>query len=377
MGLEGFDEDGGGFSAADAGAGDGELAATASEFVEGGHDQAGASGADWVADGDGSAVDIEFFVGDAEFAGGIHGDDGEGFVDFEEVDVINGFTGSFEQVFDRGGRGGGEPLGFLGELAIGDDFADGFETVLFNRFGGGENHGGGSVVDGASVAGGGHTFFAESGAKFGEFVDASATGFFVLADGDGVAFALGDFDGRDFASEFIGGALGATVAFGGEFVEFFAGEVLFAGALVAARAHVDVVVRIPEAVVDHEVDGGLVAHAHTGSGGGESIGGVGHGFHATGDDDVSIAAFDGLRGHHDGFHAGAADFVDGGAGYAVGDSGAFGGLSGRGLAESAAEDVAHEDFIDLVGFYVSGFEGGFDGVGSELRGGEVGEGALK
>ena len=57
--------------------------------------------------------------------------------------------------------------------------------------------------------------------------------------------------------------------------------------------------------------------------------------------------------------------------------GAFGGLAGRGLAKGGAEDVAHEDFIDLVGGDVGGFESGLDGVGAELGGGEVAEGSLE
>ena len=61
-----------------------------------GDEDAGGGGSDGTADGDGSAVDVDAVEGEAEFPGYAEGLDREGFVEFEEVDVVEGPVGAGE-----------------------------------------------------------------------------------------------------------------------------------------------------------------------------------------------------------------------------------------------------------------------------------------
>lgn len=63
------------------------FAAVSFEGAEEGGEDAGAAGADRVAQSGGAAVDVDLGVGDAEVVHGDHADAGEGLVDLVEVDV--------------------------------------------------------------------------------------------------------------------------------------------------------------------------------------------------------------------------------------------------------------------------------------------------
>jgi hypothetical protein len=55
----------------------------------------------------GAAVDVDLLVGKAEIAHGGHGDDGEGLVDFEEIDIRKRPASALEQRANSAdGRGG-------------------------------------------------------------------------------------------------------------------------------------------------------------------------------------------------------------------------------------------------------------------------------
>src|SRR3954453_22631325 len=78
--------------AAAADRGEAETAATTTQFVGQGGDEARATRTDRVAEGDRAAIDIdsvEVGVAEAEAARGDDRDVGEGFVDLEEVDVLD------------------------------------------------------------------------------------------------------------------------------------------------------------------------------------------------------------------------------------------------------------------------------------------------
>src|SRR5690606_7311581 len=86
-GLHPLDRHGGAFAAADAEGGDAALGVAGLECVEEGDEDAGAAGANGVAEGAGAAVDVELVVGNVEIFHGGHGHDGEGLVHFPKVDV--------------------------------------------------------------------------------------------------------------------------------------------------------------------------------------------------------------------------------------------------------------------------------------------------
>lgn len=95
-------------------------------------------------------------------------------------------------------------------------------------------------------------------------------------------------------------------------------------------------VGVREAIAEDAVDEFLVTEFGAGAEVGEVVGGVGHGFGAAGDDHVGVAGHDGLGTEDDGFDAGGADFVYGGADCAVVEAGAECALAGWVLAN--AED---------------------------------------
>ena len=200
----------------------------------------------------------------------------------------------------------------------------------------------------------------------GEFIDG--------AD-DRIAFALGDGDGDDFVVEFAGllGSFGLLLRGNGEGVLGFAGESVFFRQIFGGDPHVEVVEGAPQAVLDQGIDQFPVAHALAVAGVGQYMRGVGHGFLAPGDDEVGVAAGDGLSGQMYGLEPGAADLVDGHGGGLPGQPGLDGGLAGRVLAGPAGEHLAHDDFIHLVGGDADLFQTGADDQGTQIGGGEGGE----
>ena len=110
-----------------------------------------------------------------------------------------------------------------------------------------------------------------------------------------------DLDGRDLGLELPARLRGARapVRLGGEGVLILAREAVLRRDHVAAVAHVEVLVRIPEAVVDHRVDDLAVAHAVAAARLGQHVGRVGHALHAARDDDLRVADQDlAARVHH-------------------------------------------------------------------------------
>jgi hypothetical protein len=114
---------------------------------------------------------------------------------------------------------------------------------------------------------------------------------------------------------------------------------------------VNVVVNVPQAVADHGVDDLAVAHAITGPGFVEQVGGAGHVLRPARDDHLRVAAHDRLRREHDRLKAGAAYLVHrrGAGGWA--EARTDGCLAGDVLPETGAHDVAENHFVYLLGIY--------------------------
>ena len=77
------------------------LAASAPELVEGRGRELGAGASEWMAEGDGAAVDVELVVGDAELLLDVDRLAAEGLVDLEDVDVVDREVVLGEQLLDR------------------------------------------------------------------------------------------------------------------------------------------------------------------------------------------------------------------------------------------------------------------------------------
>ena len=146
-----------------------------------------------------------------------------------------------------------------------------------------------------------------------------------------------------------------------------AGEVIFLRTAVAARAHVDVIVNVPQAVPDHGIDEFAIAQAISGAGLGQQIGGQGHVFGPAGDDQMGVAGLDRLSGHHHGFQAGTADLVDGRRADGRGQTGPDRGLPCHVLTKTGADHVAEDHLVDLIGGNVCAPNGRPDDRASQRR----------
>ncbi len=172
-------------------------------------------------------------------------------------------------------RGGGEPERILGVDAGGDDPCQRLEPAGCGEGRGGENEGGRAVVEGGGVGGGDRAVGFERGAERGEFVVVDPLRTFVPVDAGGLAAGVDDLDRRDLARE-QSGLLGGVCALergDGILVLPGAGEAIARRAGFGAGAHVEIVVRIPEAIADERINDLLVTDAVTVAGLGQQVGG--------------------------------------------------------------------------------------------------------
>ena len=120
-----------------------------------------------------------------------------------------------------------------------------------------------------------------------------------------------------------------------------------------------------------------VAHAHAAAGLVQHIGGIGHGFHATGNDDVVGAGLDGIEGEHGGLHAGATQLIDGGGTGVVRQTGQTHGLTGRALFEASGQYTAHDDFLHVFRLQAGAGYGFTDRGGAQFGSGNRRQGTLE
>lgn len=87
-----------------------------------------------MAQGDAAAADVEFGFGDVQGLGVAQHLRGEGFVDFEEVDVAYAQFGLFEGAFDALDGGGEDVLGGDAAGVVTEDLGDGFHAEFLGGF---------------------------------------------------------------------------------------------------------------------------------------------------------------------------------------------------------------------------------------------------
>lgn len=148
---------------------------------------------------------------------------------------------------------------------------------------------------------------------------------------------------------------------------------MLGGASLGGKAHVLALVCVGETVLQDTVDELLVAELGAVAHVGEVVGHVGHALGAASDDDIGVAAHDGLGSEGNGLDGGSADLVDGGRDGGLREAGVDGALSGGVLAQVGLEDVAEEDLLDLLRLDAGARDGVLDCVCTELDGGLAGE----
>src|ERR1700730_13716381 len=160
-------------------------------------------------------------------------------------------------------------------------------------------------------------------------------------------------------------------------VLLFARDSIFFGHELAGHSHMEVFVRVPQPVVNHGVNEPSIAQAISGARLRQKIRRVGHGLHATSDDDLGFPELNGLPGQCYGLEARAADFVDGQSGNARITAPFERGLAGRVLSEARLEDVAEDRFVNLFGVQARAANAFGYSLGAEFWRRETGEATLE
>ena len=193
----------------------------------------------------------------------------------------------------------------------------------------------------------------------------------------GVTLLLRDLDGHDLGLEL---ALGnrfrrVLLAAKGDLILHFAGDTVFFGHVLGGDTHMDVIHRTPQAVFDHLIDEGGVAHAVTGAGLGNQVGSQAHVLHTTRHDHLGIAGFDLGSGLVHAFHARAAHDVKSVGRDFFGQAGGDSGFAGRVLTQAGLQHVPHDDFLDVTGIDAGSLHGFLDCKCAQIGGGNIGQGA--
>ena len=186
-------------------------------------------------------------------------------------------------------------------------------------------------------------------------------------------------DGNDLIVKTAGSlsSLGLLLGGSAEGVELFAGDTPNIADVLGGGAHVVVVERIPQAVLDHGVDKLLVAHAGAPAGVGSGIRSGAHVLGAAADDDIGIAGEDGAASLNDGLHTGAADHAHGVSGNGIGDTGLDGHLAGNVLALGSGQDAAEHQLIHVLRSDICALQSFLDHDGAHVNSGGVLQGAAK
>src|SRR5689334_21597669 len=127
---EPLDCDGDALAAADAERRDAPAAAGPPQPIEQGDDDPRPAAADRVAQGDGSAVDVDLLGVEAGLLLDREADRREGLIDLEEVDVADTPAGPVEELLDGADPGQGKPLRLAAEGHASDDSRLGLEPEL-------------------------------------------------------------------------------------------------------------------------------------------------------------------------------------------------------------------------------------------------------
>ena len=361
-----------------------------------GDDDTSAGSADGVADGDRAAVDVDLAHVEAELTGNSDGLGREGFVGLDEVDIVDGQAGLLHGLTGSGHGADAHDLRVDAALAPADELGHGLEVVLLHGLAGSEDDGGSAVVDAGGVTGGdaldvllGIGFVdagglegvddlvlnalgadGERAAQLGKTLGGgTGAGELILLELDDLLLDLHG-DGNDLIVKTAGSLRGLGLLLGGsaEGVELFAGDAPNIADVLGGGAHVVVVERIPQAVLDHGVDKLLVAHAGAPAGVGSGIRSGAHVLGAAADDDIGVAGEDGAASLNDGLHTGAADHTDGIGGDGIGETGAHADLTGDVLTETGGQDAAEHQLIDILGSDIRALEGFLHDDGAELSG---------
>mmetsp|Transcript_34381 Transcript_34381/g.110960 ORF Transcript_34381/g.110960 Transcript_34381/m.110960 type:complete len:219 (-) Transcript_34381:217-873(-) len=168
----------------------------------------------------------------------------------------------------------------------------------------------------------------------------------VVGTHDYLPLASVDRDGRHLVRE--GGGVRPAVRLICMLVLHRLGQPVRICAQLGVPAHVAVPVGIPQAIMDHSIYHGCVAHPRAEAGIRKVVRNLRHALHASRHDNVGLAEHNLLSAEDNGLHARRANLVDRGAAGGFWKSSSQGRLAGGCLADPRADDISHPALLDQV-----------------------------
>src|SRR3989442_1364953 len=242
------------------------------------------------------------------------------------------------------------------------------------------DHGRRAIVDAWCIAGRDSPVFFECRLQCAQCVDGSVRPRSLICFEEyRVTLALGDGHRNDLIAEpaRANGSDSLAMAVQRVFILTFAAHMIAFGNDFTCVSHVEVFIRIPETVMNHGVDDRVVTEAITLAGAGQQVGRICHALHAAGNDNFRVAGLNTLRRKPDGLQSGAANLVYGHRGNIRQKTAAESGLPGRILAQSRRDNVAQDDFVNLLWCQAGALNSRFHNKCAKLRRAHRFQSALK
>ncbi len=279
---------------------------------------------DRVAQGDGTAIDVDLVHVPLQLPG--HGQrlGGKGFVGFNQVQLLQGPAGLVQAAAGGRDRADAHDGRVDPGVGVGTDFRQHWQAQGLGFFSAHQQHRRRTVIERRSVASGDAAVLLEGGLEFTQgFGGGAGPWLFVGGKGQRIALALGNQDRRDLIGEAttFNRGHGFLLGRGGKGILFLATDAVLVHQVFGCDAHVVIVEGVPQTIGDHAVDHLCMAHAQARACGRQHVGGQAHVFHAAGNDDVGIAAADRLGTEVQRLEARATDLVQGHRGYCMGQPG--------------------------------------------------------
>lgn len=309
------------------------------EYRRQGRDDTGTRATERVTDSNGAAEHVDCLGVKVQQLDVGQGNNGEGLVDFVELDLIGGQTGVLNGLGNGQRRGGRELLGRVRGISPAKNLGDGLDAQLLQLGLRDEDHSRSTVINGGGIGSGDSTGAGdEDGPGSLEPVDVEVLDLIVAVDLDsGLATTTADLDGGDLGLEdaCLSGGLGLLVGFDGVLILLLTRDLVGGGAQLALHTHeLLLAVGVPETVLLHAVNQGAIAVLDARAQVGEVVRSVGHGLGASSHNDGRVAGHDGLSAQNDGLQPRCADLVHRRSNHGVAQASVDGALAGRCLAQA-------------------------------------------
>lgn len=377
-------------TSADAHAGQEDLLLLSSALAETGDNLASTGGTQGMAQSDGTTTDVHLLVGDVQDVHAVDGHGGEGLVELDNVNVVNGELVLLEELGDGGGRANTHDARRDTGDGGTDELAEDGLTETLGHVTAHEQDGGGTVGDlGAVAASALVTKLGEGGADLGQtLVGGAPPRALILGQGDGLFLAgLGVLDGGGDGDDLVIepvvllGVLSTAVRLASVTILLLAGDV---------EVFADVLGGLTHGL--HAVASQLVLEDLRVERAGKTVATVGHALGTEGETARDGAEGDLVGNVLDGLQAGGAEAVARGSAGGVGEAGGEGGgtdvVGSLGIGdlkklvyfrriECKGTYVAQADILDQRGVHVHPLDGLLQQLDDNAVDGGVLEAALE